>query len=111
MDIKNDYKNIRFIKLGEFNDVIIVNKNSKWNNKKITIKDMKNTIIYMPRKTSETSRNFFESVNCNYEDFKNIKNITYGTIFEIVKNCDVIGIVTKEFIPEENIEKWVQQFG
>ena len=104
MDIKKDYENIKFTKLGEFNDVLIVNKNSKWKDKKITVKDIKNTTIYMPRKTSETPRNFFESLNCTDKDFKDIKNITYLTIFEIVKSNEVIGLVTKEFMSEDNIK-------
>lgn len=105
MHIKKGYENIKFIKLGELNDVLIVNKASKWKDKKIAVKDIENATIYMPRKTSETPRNFFESVNCIYEDFKDIKNITYETIFEVVKNNDVIALVTKEFMSEENISK------
>lgn len=104
MGIKKGNENIKFIKLGEFNDVLIVNKNSKWKDKKITVDDIKNTTIYMPRKTSETPRNFFESINCTSEDFKNIKNITYLTILEIVKTSEIIGLVTKQFMSEDNIK-------
>ena len=55
----------------------------------------------MPKKTSETAHNFFQSLNCRYEDFKDIKHATYKTITEIIKNNDGIGLVTKEFVEEE----------
>lgn len=99
--VKNDNKNIRFIKLGNWNDILIASENSKWKNKKVTLKDIKTTTIYMPKQTSETSRNFLESINCKYEDLKNIKNITYKTIAEVIKNNEGIGLVTKEFVSEE----------
>ena len=101
---KNHSKNIKFLKLGYWNDILIASGDSKWKNKKVTLKDIKNATIYMPRQTSETSRNFLESVNCKYEDLKNIKNITYKTIAEVIKNNKGIGLVTKEFVSEEIIK-------
>lgn len=101
---KNHSKNIKFLKLGYWNDILIASGDSKWKNKKVTLKDIKNATIYMPRQTSETSRNFLESVNCKYEDLKNIKNITYKTIAEVMKNNKGIGLVTKEFVSEEIIK-------
>ncbi len=101
---KNHSKNIKFLKLGYWNDILIASGDSKWKNKKVTLKDIKNVTIYMPRQTSETSRNFLESVNCKYEDLKNIKNITYKTIAEVIKNNKGIGLVTKEFVSEEIIK-------
>ena len=65
------------------------------------LEDTKNTTIYMPKRTSETSHNFFKSLNCKYEDFKDIKHATYKTITEIIKNNDGVGLVTKEFVEEE----------
>ena len=98
---KTNDKNIKFIKLGEWNEVLIANQNYKLKNKQMTLEDIKNTTIYMPKKTSETSHNFFKSLNCNYEDFKDIKHATYKTITEIIKNNDGVGLVTKEFVEEE----------
>lgn len=98
---QNNNRNIKFIKLGDWNDILIASKNSKWENKKVTLDNIKNTTIYMPKQTSETSRNFLESINCKYEDFKDIKHITYKTITEVIKNSDGIGLVTKEFVSEE----------
>ena len=98
---KSHDKNIKFIKLGEWNEVLIANQNYKLKNKLITLEELKNTTIYMPKKTSETSHNFFQSLNCKYEDFKDIKHATYKIITEIIKNNDGVGLVTKEFVEEE----------
>lgn len=104
MNVKRENKKIQFIKLGEWNDVLIANEKSKWKNKKVTLEDIKNTTLYMPKRTSETPRNFFNSINCKYEDFKDIKHITYTTIVEVIKNTNGIGLVTKEFVSKEIIE-------
>ena len=98
---KSNDKNIKFIKLGEWNEVLIANQNYKRKNKLVTFEELKNTTIYMPKKTSETAHNFFQSLNCRYEDFKDIKHATYKTITEIIKNNDGVGLVTKEFVEEE----------
>lgn len=98
---KTNDKNIKFIKLGEWNEVLIANQNYKLKDKQMTLEDTKNTTIYMPKRTYETSHNFFKSLNCKYEDFKDIKHATYKTITEIIKNNDGVGLVTKEFVEEE----------
>ena len=43
-------------------DILIIN--SKYNNykEKLTIDDLKSKTIYMPRKSSITTKNFFESI-------------------------------------------------
>lgn len=56
---KTNDKNIKFIKLGEWNEVLIANQNYKLKDKQMTLEDTKNTTIYMPKRTSETSHNFF----------------------------------------------------
>ncbi len=94
-------KNIKFIKLGEWSEILIVNGKSKLKNKLVSIDDIKSKTIYMPKKTSETPHNFFDSINCKYEDFKDIKHVTYKTITEIIKSNDGIGLVTKEFVNQE----------
>lgn len=101
IDSKYNYKDIKFVKLGEWNDVLISNKDYNTNNKTLTVEDLKKCTIYMPKKTSETPFNFLKSLNCKYDDFKDIKHVTYKTITEILKNNDGLGLVTKEFVSEE----------
>lgn len=92
---------IAFIKIGTWNDILIVNKNHKLANKKATIEDIKEEKLYIPKKTSETTYNFLKSINCKYEEFQNINHMTYKTILEIIKNSNGIGLITKEFLEEE----------
>lgn len=108
IDSKHQHKNIKYIKLGMLNEVLASGYNSKWTNKKITIEDIKKADLYMPRKTSETPRNFFESINCNYEEFSNITHITYKTIVKIIQDNEGIGLLTKEFIQKEIRDKQIQ---
>lgn len=108
IDSKHKYKNIKYIKLGMLNEVLAAGYNSKWTNKKITIEDIKKADLYMPRKTSETPRNFFESINCDYEEFSNITHITYKTIVKIIQDNEGIGLLTKEFIKKEIQDKQIR---
>lgn len=88
IDSKYKYKDITFIKIGEWNDVLVSKKDYNSDNKRLTLEDLKKCTIYMPKKTSETPANFFKSLYCNYDDFRDIKHATYKTIIEIVKNND-----------------------
>lgn len=104
LDLTYDEKKIQFIKLGNWHDILIANHHSKWKNKTITIEDLKNENFYIPRKNSQTPKNFFSSSKSSYEDFNKIKHITYRTIIEILKDTEGVGLITKEFL-EEEIEK------
>lgn len=99
----NDYKNekIEFIKLGTMQDILVVKPNSELLNYKINEDELKERVIYMPRKTSITTINFFDSINSSEEEFKNIKNISYNSMLEIIKNTNGIGLMTREYIEEE----------
>lgn len=101
LDFNYDEKKIQFIKLGYWHDILIANHNSKWKNKTITIEDLKNENFYMPRKKSETPKNFFNSSKSSYEDFNKIKHVTYRTIIDILKDTEGVGLITKEFLEEE----------
>jgi len=108
MESKLIDKNIKYVKLGMLNEVLAAGYNSKWTNKKITLEDIKKADLYMPRKTSETPRNFFNSINCNYEEFSNITHITYKTIVKIIQDNEGIGLLTKEFMKKEIRDKQIR---
>jgi len=94
-------ENIEFIKIGTLQDILVVSKDSELLNKKISIEELKEKTLYMPRKTSVTSINFLKSLNLKENDFKNIKNISYNTMLEIIKNTNGIGLMTREYIKNE----------
>ena len=95
------YENIKFLKLGTWHDILIANSKSKYRDKIVNINDLTKETIYMPKKTSETTLNFFNSINCDYKKFKNIRHITYNTIIEVIHKNNAIGLVTKEFVDDE----------
>lgn len=94
---QNGVKDLKFISLGKLHDVII----SRTIDKKVTIDYLKNNILYLPRQTSMSTLNFFDSVKMNDKEFSNIKHITYNSMIEIIKNSDNVGLVTKEYVEEE----------
>ena len=95
------YENLKFLKLGTWSDILIANSKSKYRDKIVNINDLTKETIYMPKKTSETTLNFFNSINCDYKKFKNIRHITYNTIIEVIHKNNAIGLVTKEFVDDE----------
>ena len=76
---------------------------SKYNNykEKLTIDDLKSKTIYMPRKSSITTKNFFESIKGLSTNNIKTNNINYRTILEMLKYDSNIALVTKEIIEEE----------
>ena len=100
---------IQFIKLINLHDILIVNSRYNEFKGKVSLEDLKDKIIYMPRKSSITTINFFESI-------KNISNhsihfncINYKTILEILKYNSNIGLVTKEAVLDELNSKEIMQ--
>lgn len=95
-------KKIKFISLGYLQDIFVVNNNSKLLNKVISKEDLKQEIIYTPRKSSITTQNLMKILGLDSDsNVSYIKNITYTTMLGIIKNGDGIGIVTKEYIKDE----------
>lgn len=98
-DYIND--NIEFIKLTDVHDILIINsKYNKYKNK-VSLKDLEDKVIYMPRKTSITTRNFYESIKDLPNNKIQANNINYRTILEILKYDSNIALVTKEIVEEE----------
>lgn len=90
---------ISFISLGYLHDIFVVNTNSRFIGKILSKEDLKNEVIYTPKKTSLTAINLMRALGI--EESENIKNVTYTTMLGILKNEDSIGIITKEYIQEE----------
>lgn len=107
----NSYENkkIEFIKLGKMQDILVVNNTSDFLNKEIDENELKEKIFYMPRKTSITTINFFDSIGSNESEFSNVKNISYNAMLEIIKNTNGIGLVTKEYTEKELREKEISE--
>ena len=106
-------KEIKFIKIGELHDVFIVNANSKYLNKKLSKKDLRNTTIYTLKKFSSAYQNLIKELEYNKNDIINIDNVNYTAILELLKVKDIITVITKEYVEEklENNELCVLDVG
>ena len=93
--------NIEFIKLTDLHDILIVNSEYNKFKKIVTLDDLKDKIIYMPRKSSITTINFFESIKDLTNNSINYNNINYRTMLEMLKYDNNIGLVTKEAVLDE----------
>lgn len=95
-----DNKQIKYIRLGELQEVIITNNNSKLNNRKIDFKDLKDEIIYIPRNNTVSILKFIRQIE-KYGFSDNIKRIDSSTMIKLLKKGSGIGIITKEYVKEE----------
>lgn len=93
--------NIEFIKLTDLHDILIVNSEYNKFKKIVTLDDLKDKIIYMPRRSSITTINFFESIKDLTNNSINYNNINYRTMLEMLKYDNNIGLVTKEAVLDE----------
>ena len=90
-------KEIKFIKIGELHDEFIVNANSSYLNKKISKEELKNTIIYTLKKFSSAYQNLIKEL----EDDKNITNVNYTGMIELLKVRDVLTVMTREYVEDK----------
>lgn len=106
-------KEIKFIKIGELHDVFIVNANSKYLNKKLSKRDLRNTTIYTLKKFSSAYQNLIKELEYNKNDIINIDNVNYTAILELLKVKDIITVITKEYVEDklENNELCVLDVG
>ncbi|MCI9039274.1 MAG: LysR family transcriptional regulator [Clostridia bacterium] len=94
-------KEIKFIKIGELHDVFIVNANSKYLNKKLSKKDLRNTTIYTLKKFSSAYENLIKELEYNKNDTINVDNVNYTAMLELLKVKDIITVITKEYVEEK----------
>ncbi len=106
-------KEIKFIKIGELHDVFIVNANSKYINKKISKKDLRNTTIYTLKKFSSAYQNLIKELEYSEDDIINVNNVNYIAMLELLKVRDIITVITKEYVEEklDNNELYVLDVG
>ena len=97
-----DNPNIRFLKLGELEDIFFVNKNYyKEFNKKISKDDLKKEIIHLSDPSSLRARSIIKEFNYTEDELKNIKYTRNTVLVEMLKTENGIGAISKEFIKKE----------
>lgn len=72
-------------------------------NKKLTIENIENQIIYVPRVYAQAVERLKKIT-----DGKNLKlkNSSYKTILELASSGKAIGLITREYIDEDDYEKF-----
>ena len=103
--IYNDEKieNIHYIKLGYLHDVIIARKGSKPATNELTLENIEDQIIYVPR-------NYAQSV-ARIKELTKGKNLklkysSYKTILKLTSSGEALGLITKEYVSREDFEKF-----
>lgn len=94
-----DSEKIKYQKLGDLEEILITNSNSKFKDKTINYKDLKDEIVYIPRNNSPSIINFVNQLQ--KEGITNIKKIDSSTMIKILENGNGIGIITKAYVKEE----------
>jgi DNA-binding transcriptional LysR family regulator len=94
-------KEIKFIKIGELQDVFIVNANSQYLNKKLSKMDLRNTTIYTLKKFSSAYQNLIKELEYSENDTINVDNVNYTAMLELLKVRDIITVITKEYVEEK----------
>lgn len=101
-------ESIEFVSLGYFHDQFIVNGNSKYIGKEISASNFDIPAIYTLTSVSSTYTNLLKAFNDNNISAPEIKNMTFSSIIELLKDEDIVAVVTGEYIEEELESKKLQ---
>lgn len=96
-----DTNKIKFIRIGDLQDVFIVNSNSQYLNRKLSKSDLRNITIYTLKKFSSAYQNLVKVLEYKSDDKINIANVDFTGIMELLKCRDIIAVVTKEYIEDQ----------
>ena len=96
-----DTNKIKFIPIGDFHDIFIVNSNSQYLNKKLSKMDLRDITIYTLKKISSAYRNLVKALEYKADDEINISNVDFSGIIELLKFRDIIAVVSKEYIEDK----------
>ena len=105
-----NHNKIEFIKVGEIQDILVVNNDSKLLGKQIGIEDIIGMQICLPRKGSATNNNFLKALEIEEDKLVNAKYITYNAMLDIIEDDnEIIGLISKEYIEKELNNKEISE--
>ena len=105
-----NHNKIEFIKVGEIQDILVVNNDSKLLGKQIGIEDIIGMQICLPRKGSATTNNFLKALEIEEDKLVNAKYITYNAMLYIIEDDnEIIGLISKEYIEKELNNKEISE--
>lgn len=94
---------LKFIKLGYLHEVFIANKKSKIADQILTLDNLKEQLIYIPREYEQTTKRIKELTK---EANINLKLSNYRSIVRLINQGMVIGVVTSEYLYDWEWEKF-----
>lgn len=100
---------IEFIQLGVLHDILVTKPYNIESCQTMTIEELKERELYLPRNNSVTAMNFFDSINIKESEFKNIRNISYIAMLESIKDTNAVALITKEYVKDELENKNIVQ--
>lgn len=94
---------LQYIKLGYLHDVIITNKESMFAIQKLTLENIENQIIYVPRNYAQAVTRIKELTKGKKTK---LKYSSYKTILELASSGNALGLITREYIDENDYKKF-----
>ena len=94
---------IQYIKLGYLHDVIIANNESKFATQELTLENLENQIIYVPRNYAQVVTRIKELTKG--KNLK-LKYSSYKTILELASSGNALGLITREYINKDDYKKF-----
>lgn len=94
---------IEYIKLGYLHDVIIASNESIFKSQELTLENIENQIIYVPRIYAQAVarlKNLTQGKNLK------LKNSSYKTILELTSSGNALGLITREYIDKKDYKKY-----
>ena len=94
---------IQYIKLGYLHDVIIASNESIFAIQKLTLENIEDQIIYVPRNYAQVVTRIKELTAGKK---LKLKNSSYKTILELASSGKALGLITREYIDENDYKKF-----
>ena len=94
---------IQYIKLGYLHDVIIASNESIFAIQKLTLENIEDQIIYVPRNYAQAVTRIKELTAG--KKIK-LKNNSYKTILKLASSCKALGLITREYIDKDDYKKF-----
>ncbi len=94
---------IQYIKLGYLHDVIIASNESIFAVQKLTLENIEDQIIYVPRNYAQS---VYRIKELTAGKKLKLKNSSYKTILELTSSGKALGLITREYIEKNDYEKF-----
>jgi DNA-binding transcriptional LysR family regulator len=94
---------VQYIKIGYLHDVIIASKDSEFEAKELTLENIEEPIIYVPRTYAQT---VYRIKELTPGKSLKLKNSSYKTILKLASSGEALGLITREYINKDEYKKF-----